>query len=75
MIELLDLSLYDLMERNKVLYLAIYFIFIILISFYYWIIWKSYEENFINLIKKSFDLINLIPEEIKNIIVLKLNEY
>ena len=35
---------------------------------------KSNEKYFIDSIKKSFDLINLIPEEIKNIIVNKLNE-
>ena len=46
----------------------------ILINLNFWIIWKSFENNYIDSIKKSFDLINLIPEEIKYIIVSKLNE-
>ena len=54
--------------------IIILFIVIVLVSIYYWIIWKRYEIEFIRSIKKSFELINLIPEEIKNIIVSKLNE-
>ena len=49
-------------------------ILLVLISIYYWIFFKSYENEFIDSIQKSFDLINLIPEEIKNIIIMKLNE-
>ena len=49
-------------------------IMLIAISLYYWIAWKKYEDEFINSIQRSFDLINLIPEEVKNIIVKKLNE-
>ena len=33
-----------------------------------------HKHLYIDLIKKSFELINLRPEEIKNIIVSKLNE-
>jgi len=47
---------------------------IALITLNFWIIWKKFEKQYIDLIKKSFELINLIPEEIKNIIVSKLNE-
>ena len=72
--KLLDSSYISFAEDIKLMYILVYIIFIVVISLYYWIIWKKYEENFINLIKKSFDLINLIPDEIKNIIVLKLNE-
>ena len=54
--------------------IIILFIVIVLVSIYYWIIWKRYEIEFIRSIKKSFELINLIPEEIKNIIISKLNE-
>ena len=52
----------------------IFIILLIIISLYYWIAWKHYEEQLIDSIQKSFDLINLIPEEIKNIIINKLNE-
>jgi hypothetical protein len=54
--------------------IIIFALAIIVISMYYWILWKRYENDFIKSIKKSFELINLIPEEIKNIIVNKLNE-
>ena len=54
--------------------LFIFIILLIIISLYYWIVWKHYEEQIIDSIQKSFDLINLIPEEIKNIIINKLNE-
>ena len=74
MIKIFDNSLYKFIAKKRIIYLAIFLILIIITSLYYWIIWKKYEENFISLIKKSFDLINLIPEEIKSIIVLKLNE-
>ena len=47
---------------------------LIAVSLYFWIVWKKYEDEFIDSIEKSFDLINLIPEEIKNILVAKLNE-
>ena len=55
-------------------YIFLYVILLILISLYYWIVWKHHEDELINSIQKSFDLINLIPEEIKNIIINKLNE-
>ena len=71
---ILDSSFVSYVYDIKVIYIFIYAVFLFLISLYYWIIWKKYEDTFINLIKKSFDLINLIPEEIKNIIVIKLND-
>ena len=55
-------------------YIFAFVILLVLISLYYWIGWKHYENEFIDSIQKSFDLINLIPEEIKNIIINKLNE-
>ena len=55
-------------------YILNFILILIYISLFYWILWKRYENHFIVSIKKSFDLINLIPEEIKNIIVNKLNE-
>ena len=74
MVKILDNCLFNLVESNKLLYIIFFAVILVITSIYYWIFWKNYEENFINLITKSFDLINLIPEEIKNIIVLKLNE-
>ena len=74
MVGILDDCLFNMVEKNKLLYIIFFSVLLVLASIYYWIFWKNYEENFINLITKSFDLINLIPEEIKNIIVLKLNE-
>ena len=74
LIEVMNSIYYSFVEDIKVLYISFYIIFVALLSLYYWILWKKYEDNFLDLIKKSFDLINLIPEEIKNLIVLKLNE-
>ena len=60
---------------NKMRNFIIFFIFILFIeNLFFWILWKRYEKRFIDSIKKSFDLINIIPEEIKKIIVNKLNE-
>ena len=56
------------------MYIFLFIILLIVISLYYWIAWKHYEDKFIDSIQKSFYLINLIPEEIKNIIINKLNE-
>ena len=55
-------------------YIISFLISLLIISIYYLIIWKRYKNEFIKSIYKSFDLINLMPEEIKNIIVNKLNE-
>ena len=58
----------------KVVQISLFIIVIVVFIFCYFIIWKSYEENLSLLLEKSFDLIKLIPEEIKYIIVSKLNE-
>jgi len=71
---LFDQSFYSYVNGQKIQYVVDFIIVTVIISLYYWIIWKRYELEFIDSIKKSFDLINLIPEEIKNIIVSKLNE-
>ena len=54
--------------------ISVFILMIVLNTLVYCIIWKSYEEKLQNFLKKSFDLINLIPKEIKFIIVSKLNE-
>jgi len=71
---LFNQSFYSYVNGQKIQYVVDFIIITVIISLYYWIIWKRYELEFIDSIKKSFDLINLIPEEIKNIIVSKLNE-
>ena len=40
----------------------------------HFIIWRINEEKLNLLLKESANLINLIPQEIKNIIIEKLNE-
>ena len=65
--EKMESYFYEYVEYKIVSYIFIFISIIIIISIYYWIVWKKYENDFINSIKKSFELINLIPEEIKNI--------
>ena len=74
LVGLIDSYFYSYLDNKINILILIFIIMIILISIFYWIIWKRNEEQFINKIEKSFDLINLIPEEIKTIIVTKLNE-
>ena len=66
--------IYYYIEERQIYYIYFFIIQIVLVSLYYWIIWKKYENEFFDLIKKSFDLINIIPEDLKDIIVNKLNE-
>ena len=65
---------YDFLSRTKFLYIICFILIIIIIILYYCIIWKTYENQLKNLLKESTDLINLIPQEIKNVIIKKLNE-
>ena len=73
-LEIIDNCFYDYSYGNQSSIIILFAIMVIAISFYYWIIWKKYEKDFISSIERSFDLINLIPEEIKNVIAVKLNE-
>ena len=59
---------------TNLIYIIIFICLIFLIVFYYLIIWKLIEQKLGIILKNSIDLINLIPQEIKNIIVEKLNE-
>ena len=59
---------------SNLYYIVIFICLIFLIIFYYLIIWKLIEQKLGIILKNSIDLINLIPQEIKNIIVEKLNE-
>jgi len=67
-------SFYDFQDHSKFIYVIIIISLIIIVILYYSIIWKTYEEKLNVLLKGSADLINLIPQEIKNIIIEKLNE-
>ena len=58
----------------RIVQISLLIIVLIIFILSYFIIWKSYEESLILSLEKSFDLIKLIPEEIKYIIVSKLNE-
>ena len=74
MTDLMSSNYSSYMSESRSYYIIIFVVLLLLISLYYWIGWKHYEDEFIDSIQKSFDLINLIPEEIKNIIIKKLNE-
>ena len=71
---LLNEAFYNYIGQIMKLFIIIFIIFLLIENLFFWLLWKSNEKYFIDSIKKSFDLINLIPEEIKNIIVNKLNE-
>ena len=58
----------------RIVQISLFIIVIAIFILCYFIVWKSYEESLSLLLEKSFDLIKLIPEEIKYIIVSKLNE-
>ena len=70
----IDQSFYSMLMKKYTQYIFIFVALIVLIIIYYLVKWKRNENEFIKSINKSFDLINLMPEEIKNIIVSKLNE-
>ena len=74
LMEIIDKMFYDYDYGKQSTVVLIFIIMLIAVSLYFWIVWKKYEDEFIDSIEKSFDLINLIPEEIKNILVAKLNE-
>ena len=67
-------SFYEIQSRSKFIYSILFICFIIILILYYSIIWKTNEEKLNGLLKESAALINLIPQEIKNIIIEKLNE-
>ena len=65
---------YQFRNKTNLLYIILFVCLIIIIILYYCIVWKTYEQKLNFLLKGSSDLINLIPQEIKNIIIEKLNE-
>jgi len=67
-------SFYDFQNSSKFIYIVLFIFLMVLVILYYCIIWKSYEKKMGILLKESANLINLIPQEIKNLIIEKLNE-
>jgi hypothetical protein len=67
-------SFFEYQNKSKFGYIIIFNCLLAIVILYYSIIWKAYEEKLNILLKESADLINLIPQEIKNIIIEKLNE-
>ena len=61
-------------DEAQLIHISVYISLLVIIVLLYCIVWRSYEESLKVLLKISFDLINLIPEEIKYLIVTKLNE-
>ena len=72
--KLLSNELENYISYIKLIHITIYIVLVFLVTLYYTLFWKNYIEKLEILLKKSRDLVNLIPEEIKYIIVTKLNE-
>ena len=73
-IEILHDEANRFLNEVRVIQISLFIVVVVIFIFSYFIIWKSYEESLSLLLKGSCDLIKLIPEEIKYIIVSKLNE-
>ena len=73
-IKLMVDSLYEYQDNTNLKYIILFVCLIIIVILYYFIIWRINEEKLNLLLKESANLINLIPQEIKNIIIEKLNE-
>ena len=73
-INIMNDSIEQFMNDIKLVQITVFIVVLVIVILCYCIIWKSYEEQLSLVLKRSFDLINLIPEEIKYLIVSKLNE-
>ena len=74
LISIMTDSVDHFISNAKMVQISIFVVIGTIVVLCYCIVWKSYEEQLTLLLKRSFDLINLIPEEIKYLIVTKLNE-
>ena len=74
MIETLNDEVNKFLDDARIIQISLFIVVIMILIFSYFILWKSYEESLSVSLDRSFDLIKLIPEEIKLIIVSKLNE-
>ena len=73
-IEIMHTEANNFLNGARVVQISLFIVVIVVFILSYFIFWKSYEESLTLLLYRSFDLIKLIPEEIKYIIVSKLNE-
>ena len=73
-IELMINCFYEYKNKSSLFFIIFFIILIVVDILVYSILWRTYEEKLKFLLKGSIDLINLIPLEIKNIIIEKLNE-
>ncbi len=67
-------SFSNFIDQTNLINVSTFIVLIVFIIVIYIIVWKGFEENLKELFKTSVDLINLIPDSFKNMIVLKLNE-
>ena len=74
LVETLNTKFEDFYDETRLVQISVFISLLVVIILVYFIIWRNYEESLKSLLKISFDLINLIPEEIKYLIVLKINE-
>ena len=65
---------YEFIDGINLTYIILFICLIVITILYYSIIWKTNEEKLNTLLKESYHLINLIPQEIKNLMIEKLNE-
>ena len=73
-IKLLIESFYDYKEESNMFYIICFFSLIVLDILFYFFLWRYYQQKLYFVLKGSIDLINLIPQEIKNIIIENFNE-
>jgi hypothetical protein len=73
-IKLMTEALYKYQEKSQMFYIIFFICLVIIDTLAYAFLWRYYEQKLYLLLKRSIDLINLIPQEIKNIIIEKLNE-
>ena len=64
----------DYCGNIELLVTALFIVFLVVLIVVYSIVWKTIEDKLDIYLKSSIDLINLIPEEIKYQMIIKLNE-
>ena len=64
----------DYLDKSILIFIVGFIVSIVFAVLYYFVIWRIYEEKLYILLKNSSDLINLIPQEIKKLIIQMLNE-
>jgi hypothetical protein len=73
-INLMKEALYHYKSKSQIFYIIFFICLLLFDTIAYSFLWRYYEQKLYLLLKRSIDLINLIPQEIKNIIIEKLNE-